>query len=219
VHIRRWRKCALDWWQWEKLSGESGMLIHGCRNHFLTDNGWILVWKGGDSSPVLAPCSKWKLAHPILPHVFWENVAVLQQDGAPAHYARSVRQFLDEMLPGRWIGRGSALPWPPRSPDITSCDNALWGIIRQSISRNKVASVNELKEAITAAFREITLQQLRRISRRTWRRILLCKSNGGQHVEKIDSWEFRSCIDFSTLLLWVIIPNYVMCYHIVAEYK
>ena len=54
-----------------------------------------------------------------------QHVAVLQQDGAPAHYARSIRQFLDEKLPGRWIGRGSSLPWPPRSPDITSCDNAL----------------------------------------------------------------------------------------------
>ncbi|PSN32090.1 hypothetical protein C0J52_27021, partial [Blattella germanica] len=52
--------------------------------------------------------------------------------------ALRVREFLDEVLPQRWIGRGSlhlpaAIKWPPRSPDLTSCDNSLWGIIKQKI--------------------------------------------------------------------------------------
>uniref|UniRef100_A0A2H1VCG1 SFRICE_038252 n=1 Tax=Spodoptera frugiperda TaxID=7108 RepID=A0A2H1VCG1_SPOFR len=32
-----------------------------------------------------------------------------QQDGCPAHYSRSVRQFLDEEYSGRWIEGGLAL--------------------------------------------------------------------------------------------------------------
>jgi len=29
---------------------------------------------------------------------------VFQQDGAPAHYGRQGRQFLDNEFPGRWLG-------------------------------------------------------------------------------------------------------------------
>lgn len=31
---------------------------------------------------------------------------VFQHDGAPAHYSRVVREFLDETFPNSWIGRG-----------------------------------------------------------------------------------------------------------------
>jgi hypothetical protein len=31
----------------------------------------------------------------------------LQQDGAPAHFAVSVRDVLNEHFPGRWIGHGN----------------------------------------------------------------------------------------------------------------
>ena len=37
-----------------------------------------------------------------------EDTVVLQQDGAPAHFAIHVYDYLNETFPGRWIGRGSA---------------------------------------------------------------------------------------------------------------
>ncbi|GFY24195.1 DUF4817 domain-containing protein [Trichonephila clavipes] len=48
----------------------------------------------------------------------------LQQDGAPPHWNKSVREFLNERLPHSWIGRAgprdmTCLHWPPRS---TPCD-------------------------------------------------------------------------------------------------
>jgi hypothetical protein len=48
-----------------------------------------------------------------------ENI-INQQDGAPSHYQREVRHFLDEHLTGRWTGRRGPIPWPPRSPDLTA---------------------------------------------------------------------------------------------------
>ena len=45
-----------------------------------------------------------------------------QQDGAPAHNSRSVRQYLDERFEGRYIGTHSETPWPARSPDLTPVD-------------------------------------------------------------------------------------------------
>lgn len=51
-----------------------------------------------------------------------------QQDGAPPHYAASVRQYLNLQYPGRWIGRRGPMEWPARSPDLTPLDFFLWGL-------------------------------------------------------------------------------------------
>ncbi|KOC58833.1 hypothetical protein WH47_02069 [Habropoda laboriosa] len=53
-----------------------------------------------------------------------------QHDGAPAHYAANVWAFLDEAFRDRWIGRGSAVPWPPRSPDFNPLDFFFWGYLK-----------------------------------------------------------------------------------------
>ena len=52
---------------------------------------------------------------------------IFQKDGAPPHWHRDFRRFLNESLLQRWIGRVGkedlALQfWPPRSPDLTPCD-------------------------------------------------------------------------------------------------
>ncbi|KAJ8956081.1 hypothetical protein NQ318_016533 [Aromia moschata] len=54
-------------------------------------------------------------------------------DGAPPHFARIVREYLNEQFPGRWIGRGDDVPisWPPRSPDLNPCE--LWKIIQNAV--------------------------------------------------------------------------------------
>jgi hypothetical protein len=44
------------------------------------------------------------------------------QDGAPPHYHRHVRAYLNDTLTGRWIGRRGAIEHLPRSPDLTPLD-------------------------------------------------------------------------------------------------
>ena len=49
---------------------------------------------------------------------------IYQQDGAPLHWKLTVRAYLNDNLPKRWIGRASGednviLKWPPCSPDLT----------------------------------------------------------------------------------------------------
>ncbi|GFW65150.1 uncharacterized protein TNCV_394161 [Trichonephila clavipes] len=51
----------------------------------------------------------------------------LQQNGAPPHCNKNVRELLNERLPHRWIGRAGpqdliCLHWPPKSPDLTPCE-------------------------------------------------------------------------------------------------
>jgi hypothetical protein len=50
------------------------------------------------------------------------DTVVFQQNGAPCHYARIVRDYLDRRFPGRWIGRGGTQPWAACSPDLTPLD-------------------------------------------------------------------------------------------------
>jgi len=56
-------------------------------------------------------------------------------DGAPPHFARAVRNYLNETFAGRWIGRGQEAPiqWPARSPDLTPCDFFLWGALKTQV--------------------------------------------------------------------------------------
>lgn len=56
----------------------------------------------------------------VRPHI--RQVMWFQQDGAPAHYAREVRNYLDVTFPNKWIGRGGPVAWPPRSPDLSCLD-------------------------------------------------------------------------------------------------
>ncbi|CAH1372602.1 unnamed protein product, partial [Tenebrio molitor] len=41
-----------------------------------------------------------------------------QQDGAPPHFSRNVREILDNQYPQRWIGRGGPHHWSAGSPDL-----------------------------------------------------------------------------------------------------
>ena len=38
-------------------------------------------------------------------------------DGAPAHFSRIARKFLNNNYTNRWIGRRRLIAWPARSPD------------------------------------------------------------------------------------------------------
>lgn len=66
---------------------------------------------------------------PALDSVARENQEVwFQQDGCPAHFGVSVRDYLNQAFPNRWIGRGGTLNWPARSPDLAPCD-FFYGVI------------------------------------------------------------------------------------------
>ena len=49
-----------------------------------------------------------------------------------------MRDYLNETLPNRWIGRHTAgdlalLSWPPRSPNLTPCDFFLLGFVKDNV--------------------------------------------------------------------------------------
>ena len=90
-------------------------------------------------------------------------------------------------FPVRWIGRGSnSFAWPPRSPDLTTPDNSLWGFIKGQVSGIRYETIDQLKHAIIAAFASVSRNSLQKMAQRTWRRMELCKNNEGQHTDPLD---------------------------------
>lgn len=103
-----------------------------------------------------------------------------QQDGAPAHWARVVRNHLNEAFGRRWIGRDGPTRWPPRSPDLTSSDFFLWGYLKDVVYRQVPTTRENMKERIRAACRAISRDILLRTVDCFQRRVQACLNmNGG----------------------------------------
>jgi hypothetical protein len=70
---------------------------------------------------------------------------------------RIVRQFLNEAFPNRWIGRGGAISWPARSPDLTPLDFFLWGFVKEKVYRLRPTTAGDMKLRIRDAFRLVNV--------------------------------------------------------------
>jgi hypothetical protein len=79
-------------------------------------------------------------------------------DGALAHYAQSIRDFLDRTFPNRWIDRHGPIDWPARSLDWTATASFLWGLIKDRQHQRACHSVPE--------------------------RLQICKDVEGEHIEQ-----------------------------------
>ena len=55
------------------------------------------------------------------------------RDGAPSHFSRVARQFLNQHFANKWIGRGGPIAWPARSPDLNPLDFHLWGHLKSTV--------------------------------------------------------------------------------------
>ncbi|KZC08938.1 hypothetical protein WN55_00288 [Dufourea novaeangliae] len=75
----------------------------------------------------------------------------LQHDGCPAHYARRVRDALNELYPNKWIGRGGLVSWPLCSPDLTPLDYFLWGVLKNAVYQEVPTTPENMKQRIIAA--------------------------------------------------------------------
>jgi hypothetical protein len=84
-----------------------------------------------------------------------------QQEGAPPHYIKKVREYVNTRFPDRWIGRAAPIAWPPRSPDLTPLDFFLRGFVKNRVFLPLLpANVAALRTRITAAVAEVTPEML-----------------------------------------------------------
>ena len=107
----------------------------------------------------------------LMPQLADEEVQgyIYQQDGAPPHSHKEVREYLNEHLPGRWVGRAADTDntfctWPPRLPDLTVCDFFLWGFVKDNVYIPPLPkTLPELQERINTAIGNITQDMLERV--------------------------------------------------------
>lgn len=109
----------------------------------------------------------------------------IMQDGAPPHYTREVRTYLNINFSERWIGRGSHFPWPARSPDFNPLDFGVWGAMKQLVYKNPINTRNQLWEEINAAAVSFGPMMLFNMRRSFMERMDKCIEENGGHIEHL----------------------------------
>lgn len=109
---------------------------------------------------------------------------IFQNDGCPAHYRLTVRQFLDRTYPDRWIGRSGPILWPARSPDLTPVDYYVWGMMKELVYNEEIQSRVQLVAKIERAALQLRQEiRLRTTTVEIRRRARKCIRNNGSHFE------------------------------------
>ncbi|KAJ4444666.1 hypothetical protein ANN_06463 [Periplaneta americana] len=128
-----------------------------------------------------------------IPHVLEDTPLINCQhihflhDGAPAHFSRTARRYLDRRFPDRWIGRGGPIAWPPRSPDLNPLDFYLWGHLKSLVYSSPVTDLESLRNRIVACSEDIrnTPGVWDRVRRSMRDRCEVCIQTGGEHFEHL----------------------------------
>lgn len=125
----------------------------------------------------------------LIPELKRKRLAIrkiwFQQDGATAHTANAVMDFLRAKFRGRVISRNGDIAWPARSPDLSVCDFFLWGYLKSKVYMNKPRTLNDLKAAITQEIGSITNQMLGKVFDSLTARLEECMVRGGHHLTDV----------------------------------
>lgn len=111
----------------------------------------------------------------------------LQQDGAPPHNARIVSDHLQNRFENRWIAnRSPEIMWAARSPDLSPLDFFFWGAIKDIVYQSEPQNLDELKQNITRACRQITPAMIQATcTRNVLTRFEMCIAAGGLQFEHL----------------------------------
>jgi hypothetical protein len=118
-----------------------------------------------------------------------EDNFIFRQDGAPPHWHREVRNYLDANLPQPWIGRAtgdnmSLTCWPSRSLDLTPCD--FMGLCQRQGPRPSVpVTLDDPKQRITTATTGVGEDTLTRVWQEFDYRVDTCRVTKGAHIEQL----------------------------------
>jgi len=114
----------------------------------------------------------YELLNDHLPDAFERSGAqIFQQDGAPAHTAKSVIQWLND------CGIDFIRDWPGNSPDISPIEN-LWRLIKK-LEEKDISSVPKLEAAIREAWDNLFLPTLRKLALSIHQRLRCVKKRKG----------------------------------------
>jgi hypothetical protein len=154
---------------------------------------WIGFTRNFICPPFLFPCGQTidganykqlleEYALPFLKKKRMMRKVVFMHDGAPPHFSRVVRNFLETTFKSRIIGRGFNWFWPPRSPDITPCDFWFWGYVKHQVYRRQPQTLDELQQAIREEIHAIDVKMLEKVVDSVPRRMHGLIERKGAHI-------------------------------------
>lgn len=109
-----------------------------------------------------------------------------QHDGAPAHFANEVQNYLNVAYANQWIGRGGPVAWPARSPDLNPLDFYVWGQMKQLVYSTPVVDEMNLVARIVEAGAVIQeSNRFEEVRQSLLRRFRICNGAGGGHFENL----------------------------------
>lgn len=109
-----------------------------------------------------------------------------QHDGCPAHNSAGVKEFLNNTFHETWIGRGGAIGWPARSPDLAPNDFFLWPYLKSKVYSSRVhPNLDSLKDKITEVCFNISPRLLDNIRRNFYDRLGYCMAVNGNLFEHL----------------------------------
>ena len=121
-------------------------------------------------------------AHPALLQLRMQHL-IFQLDGAPGHWKKEVRQWLNSKFNRNWIGRDGPIAWPARSPDLTPLDFFFWGFIKNKTFSQFPSTMNDFKTSIIKVFSEVTVEMAKHVLHSVEQRLRDCIKCGGGHIE------------------------------------
>lgn len=114
-----------------------------------------------------------------------------QQDGALPHRTQEVFDTISEYFGDRIIGLGAesatggVIDWPSNSPDLNVCDTFLWGYLKDRVYATAPASIEDLKQRISALVQSIGTDILERAIGNFETRLRHLIVTGGAHFENL----------------------------------
>jgi DDE superfamily endonuclease len=106
---------------------------------------------------------------------------IFQQDGAPAHTARTTQQWIEQNSPD-FIKKDE---WPPNSPDLNPLDYHVWGAMLEKYHAFKPKPNNkaELKTVLQVIWDDMPQESIDRAVLAFRKRLQACIRAGGGHFE------------------------------------
>jgi hypothetical protein len=99
----------------------------------------------------------------ILPaiHQFCKHEPLyFQQYKAPPYYHQDIRSYLNETLPGQWIGGRGSVKYHSCLPDLTPLDFYLWRSLKDVVYCKKPPTLQMLREEIEMSCAAILVDTL-----------------------------------------------------------
>ena len=108
---------------------------------------------------------------------------VFQQDGAPAHTAATVQEYLKQHCPD-FIEKEQ---WPPNSPDINPLDFYVWGAMLHMYEQlsPRPRDIEQLKVALQRIWDDVPLEEIQAAVLSVRKRLSACIRAEGGHFEHL----------------------------------